>query len=311
MTFSDERVFMNTIIRMQVVSEKGTIFTREKIDEAYDCFEHVVNKFSRFARESELSLLNRSAGRAYQVSPELFDLVVKALKIAEITDGAYDPTIIDLLEAYGYDNDQNFERMNQRNLSVEVAKLASDRPSFREISLNVKDHTIKLHLKQRLDLGSIGKGYAIDLAFDVLKKSGCSGFLINAGGDLRAFGNNPSGLPWKVLLFKSQLPNQRIDQQLFLGNMLLENCAVCGSGGWARKVGSFHHLLDPKSGQPINTVAQTYVSGPNATDTDLWATALYVTGVAGLKLVKNAGCAGLIVTAAGEVLQTDNFEYYS
>lgn len=310
MIFSDERVFMNTIIRFQVVSSKGTVFTRTKMDEAYDCFDHVVQNYSRFLNTSELTSLNRSPEIEFKVTPELYELISKSLKTAKITDGAYDPTVIDLLEAYGYDSKQDFSKLQDNQLSLEVMKLAKDRPSFQEIKLNAKDQTVRLVKNQRLDLGSIGKGYAIDLAYKVLDGNGFSGFLINAGGDLRAYGHNPQGLPWKVMLYKSQLPNQRLDQSVFFGYMLLEDIAVAGSGGWARRVGTFHHLLNPKDGQPINSVAQTYVSGPNGTDTDLWATALFVTGVTGLQLVKDAGLAGLIVTAAGEILQTDNFEYY-
>lgn len=309
MIFSDERVFMNTIIRLQVVSNKGTIFTRSKIEDAYQCFDAVVKRFSRFSKQSELSQLNNSSGKAFQVSSELFDLVKLALKVAVQTNYAYDPTVIDLLEAYGYDADQDYQRLNRKDIGIEVQKLAKNRPRCDGISLNVKNSIVILQPHQRIDLGSVAKGYAIDLAYKALDGNGFDGFLINAGGDLRSFGCNSKGLPWKVMLYRSQLPNQRYQQQASLGAMLLENMAVAGSGGWARRVGSFHHLLNSKNGQPINTIAQSYVAAKNATEADIWATALFVMGIEGLALIRKQGLAGLIVTAEGKVLQTDNFEY--
>jgi thiamine biosynthesis lipoprotein len=310
MIFSDERVFMNTIIRIQVVSCKGTVFTREKMASAFDQFEHVVKHFSRFSKDSELSQLNQSSGKAVPVSPELFGLISKALEIAKLTDYAYDPTVIDLLEAYGYDACQDFSRLNDPKLYLEIAKLTAGRPKCSDIELDYKNHTIKLQPGQRLDLGSIGKGYAIDLAYNILDGNGFEGFLINAGGDLRAFGHNNSGLPWKILLYRSQLPNHALDEQMFMGSLPLENRSIAGSGGWARRIGAFHHLLSPKDGLPINSISQTYVLGPSASVSDAWATALFVTGTKALPLIETAGLAGMIIDASGIISQTANFEYY-
>ena len=309
MIYSDERVFMNTIIRLQVVSSKGTIYTRSKIEDAYQCFDTVVKKFSRFSKTSELTQLNNSAAKPFKASTELFTLLQLALKVAKISDYAYDPTIIDLLEAYGYDANQDYQRLNRSDIGIEVQKLAAKRPSCDGISLNVKEHTVTLKPNQRVDLGSVAKGYAIDLAYEVLAGNGFDGFLINAGGDLRAYGCNSKNLPWRVMLYRSQLPNQRYQQDVSLGSIVLENMAIAGSGGWARRDGSFHHLLNPKNGQPLNSIAHTFVMADNATEADVWATALFVMGVAGLEILQQQKLEGLVVTAEGEVLQTENLKY--
>ncbi|MEI7962037.1 MAG: FAD:protein FMN transferase, partial [archaeon] len=256
---------MNTIIRIQVVSSKGTVFTRDKIQKAFEKFAYVVDNFSRFLNSSELCKLNAAAGKAFVVSKELFDLVTKAFEVANITNGAYDPTIIDLLEAYGYDKKQDFSKLADPRLFKEISKLAQGRPSFKEVKFDSKKLTIYLQKQQRIDLGSIGKGYAIDLAFAVLEKYDFEGFLINAGGDVRGYGINSGNLPWKLALYKAQLPNQRISAETALGTVDLLNKSICGSGGWARKVGIFHHLLNPQSGLPINEIAQCFVIADTAT----------------------------------------------
>lgn len=309
MIFTDERVFMNTIIRIQVVSDKGTVFTRELIAKAFECFDEVVEKYSRFNRQSELSALNAAAGSAHSVSENLFGMVAQALEVAEITDGAYDPTVIDLLEAYGYDAKADFSRLDQPELYAEIQNLSKNRPSFREIELNRAKKTIKLAPKQRLDLGSVGKGFAIDLAYNVLDGNDFDGFLINAGGDVRAYGCNKEGLPWKLLLYRSQLPNSRLTQDNCLGVIPLINKSLAGSGGWARRVGSFHHLLNPKDGLPINTVSQTYVIANTATESDIWATALFCRGKALLPELEKRQMAGLIIESTGSVFSSPDFEY--
>jgi thiamine biosynthesis lipoprotein len=188
--------------------------------------------------------------------------------------------------------------------------MTTNRPKCSEIALDYREHKIKLQKGQRLDLGSIGKGYAIDLAYKVLENNGFEGFLINAGGDLRAQGHNNSGLPWKILLYRSQLPNHALDEQMFLGSVLLEDRSIAGSGGWARRIGAFHHLLNPVDGLPINSISQTYVMGATATISDAWATALFVCGIKALPLIEAAGLAGMLIDASGIISQTENFEYY-
>ncbi len=309
MLFSDERVFMNTIIRIQVVSGKGTIFTRSQMQKAFECFDQVVKNFSRFSKDSELSKLNASGGQVFNCSPELFSLVSSALEVAKKVDGAYDPTVIDLLEAYGYDSKQDFSRLKDLGLMQEISKLAKNRPSFREIELNTKNSTVKLQKQQRIDLGSIGKGYAIDLAFKELAKHDFNGFLINAGGDLRSFGTNAQNLPWKVALFKSQLPNHIIDNENFLGTVELQNKGICGSGGWARKIGIFHHLLNPVNGLPINEFTQSFVIADTASQADVWASALFVTGPELLSSLEEQGMSGLIIDYNGQVFKNENFQY--
>lgn len=309
MIYVDEKVFMNTSIRVQVVSSRGTVFTREKIAKALNSFDYVVKHFSRFSQTSELTKLNLGKLKEGKVSLELFELVKKALNVSKLTHNSYDPTVIDLLEAYGYDRHNDFSKLTNPLLAIEIQKMTKARPSCSKIKLNEVDRNIVLQPGQRLDLGSIGKGYAVDLAYEVLDGNDFDGFLINAGGDIRAFGNNPEGIPWRVMLYRSQLPNQRISENTVLGMICLQNASIAGSGGWARKVGIFHHLLNPQTGNPVNDIAQTYVIANTATDSDVWATALFIMGKPGLRILEQQGMMGLVVDFQGNVYKTANFEY--
>ena len=75
MIYTDEKVFMNTIVRITVISSKGTVFTKEKIQKAFTHFSDVVKKFSRFAKDSDLSKFNSDQSLSKKTSPELSEEV--------------------------------------------------------------------------------------------------------------------------------------------------------------------------------------------------------------------------------------------
>ncbi|HLD03937.1 MAG TPA: FAD:protein FMN transferase [Candidatus Dojkabacteria bacterium] len=306
--FDDERIFMNTRIRITVLSNEGTVQTRNKIAQAFAQFDYVMEKYTRFDKKSELSKLNADMGKWHTVSRELFDLVKYVLDLADKTKGTFDPTIIDVLEAYGFTNENKFQNLQNPGLYQEINGVMKSRPSYNEIAMDRKKLRIKLRPGQRIDLGSTGKGYAIDLAYRTL--DGFPSFIINAGGDIRAKGLNTSGKPWKIALYKTQLPNQRITNNYFLGFIDLNNASIASSGGWARKVGFFHHLVNAKTGLPENISAQSYVIGKTAYESDAWATILFLTGQTGLQLLEKNGLQGLVIFENGQIFKTPGFVYY-
>jgi thiamine biosynthesis lipoprotein len=315
MTYTEEQVFMNTIIRLQIISSKGTVFTKNKAREVFAVFNDVVHKFSRFNPNSELSRLNESTPQAFKASDELFKMVKLSLVLNKQCQGCYDPTLIDVLESYGYDKKQDFTKLDKPFFYKELEELVKLRKSPKEIILDEKSKTIKLQQGQRLDLGSIAKGFAVDLAYDLLKKE-FDQFLINAGGDVRVGGVNEQGLPWKIMLYKSPLPNQAIQRSFekgsseFLGSVELEpGSSIAGSGGWARRVGAFHHLINPNDGLPINSISQTYVIAPTAMEADAYATFLFVEGPQALPKLEESNISGLLIDFQGTISKSKEFNY--
>jgi len=300
---------MNTIIRFQIISSKGTIFTKNKAKEAFKCFDEVVNKFSRFNSKSELSCLNDSSGNSFKISPEMYKLIKYSLELNKLGKGNYDPTIIDLLESYGYDKSQDFSKLDEPDFYKEIKNLVLKRFRANEIVIDEKKKSVKLKKGQRLDMGSIAKGFAVDLAYDKLKKD-FDHFLINAGGDVRVSGLNEQGLNWKIMLYRSALPNGKVDDTNFIGMVTLEpGQSIAGSGGWARRVGAFHHLLSPVDGLPINQITQTYVIAPTATDADAYSTFLYVEGPDALNIIDDRDFSGLLIDFQGNIFKSKDFNY--
>ncbi|MEP7103940.1 MAG: FAD:protein FMN transferase [Candidatus Dojkabacteria bacterium] len=268
-----EKNFMNTVITIKVVQKKqATVAILDAIENAFGEFDRIVKQYTRFNEDSELSNLNRNSGSWVKINQEFFDLIKYMLNLAEETEGCFDPTIIDFLETYGYDKNYDFSKLDNPKLDGLVKNIADSRASFKDIELDEKNLKVKLVKGQRIDLGGVGKGYAIDCAFDQLKNI-CQDFLIDAGGDIRATGKNEKGEIWKVAL-KNKIDDKVGD----IGFIELDDESVASSGSWARKVKQFHHLINPRTGLPENKFTTVYVIAKKAIDADAWGTALFVGG---------------------------------
>jgi thiamine biosynthesis lipoprotein len=272
---SRQKDFMKTVITFHVIKgDSKTVDVQNAIEEGFYEFERIVKSFTRFEDTSELSNLNRNSGKWVSVSKELFELVEFMLKMSGDTDGAFDPTIIDFLEVYGYDKNYDFSKLDNPKLDEFVKKIADERPSWKEIKLDEKNSRIKLAENQRIDLGGIGKGYAVDCAFEKLSKVS-SNFIIDAGGDIRTSGLNEKSEPWQVGL----KAKNKDGVEETVGIVELSNYALASSGSWSRKVKQFHHLIDSRSGKPIETDYSTvFVTAQTSMLSDAWATAIFVLG---------------------------------
>lgn len=276
---------MNTLVAIKLNSGLGTIKSNDLIEEAFSKFDYVVKKYSRFDPNSNLSKLNNQSGKTVHISKELFFLIKTALTLAKLSDGLFDPTIVDLLEIYGYTS--KYFRHEVKDLTAEIKNILNNRPKWQDIELDEHKSTIKLKPTQRIDLGNIGKGYAIDLATKVLLPS--ENFLINAGGDIYAHGKNEKGRIWDVGLCLSS------DTKKIFGKIKLKNSSLACSGSAAIKLKNFHHLLNPKTGRPMQGIDQSFVLHQSAMLADGYATMLFLTGKRGLDILEKQKIGGLIL----------------
>ena len=275
--------FMRTTITFKIVkSNVQTVQVQNAVEEGFGEFDRIVKKFTRFNQNSELSNLNRQSGIWVQVGEEFFMLIETMLEISEQSKGAFDPTVIDFLEAYGYDPNYDFSKLDNPELDELVKKIANERPSWKEIELDRKNRKVRLAKNQRIDLGGIGKGYAIDCARKKFTDNGLENFLIDAGGDILAQGKNEKKQKWTAAL--KVLSSEGIPEEV--GILELENEALACSGSWARKVKQFHHIINPQTGKPDDTHSTVFVKAATATTADAWATAIFVNKDPRLKVPK-------------------------
>ena len=146
------------------------------------------------------------------VTPETFRLIDNALTAWQLTDGAFDPTILADLRAEGYD--RSFELLVPTNASQRTPPCvdrdprrpsrASSAPPAPDIHLDPIVGTVQLGSNTTFDAGGIGKGFAADLIVTELLSSGARGALVSVGGDLRAAGETPEGASWVVAIYKTK-----------------------------------------------------------------------------------------------------------
>lgn len=268
-----QKKFMNTIITIKVVQdEQKTVEILDAVEAAFGEFDRIVKLYTRFDEKSELSNLNRQSGKWINVSQEFIFLIEYMFDLANKTEGAFDPTIIDFLEIYGYDKNYDFSKLENSKLDRIVQKRIKERPSYKEFEMDKENLKVKLAPNQRIDLGGVGKGYAIDCAYEKLKDF--KNLLIDAGGDIRANGKNLNGENWVVDMLDQNFEGKRI----VVGQLELFNESLACSGSWGRKFKQFHHLINPRNGKPENARRTVFIKAPTALESDSWATAVFIGG---------------------------------
>jgi len=207
---------------------------------------------TRFDPRSELCRLNAAAGTWQTVSPLLFDAVEQSLIAARATDGLFDPSLLPLLEALGYDRDFDSIVADEPE---EGDKTESELPRsgiWRECELDRSRLRIRLPHDAKLDLGGIAKGWAADVALERFFAS-IPDVIINVGGDMRVRGGKQPGEPWAIGIGDPrEAPESAAPQHSIVLTLGQGGLATSGATTrfWRHGGKRQHHLIDPRSGQP-------------------------------------------------------------
>jgi len=244
-----------------------------------DIFALVIRQMSGWERGSELSLFNRAAPGWHAISPEFAHVLSRALEIAALTDGAYDPALGGTVDALGFGSGFFGE--------------ASGRGGWRGLQLDVETLRVFQPGGAVVDLSSIAKGYAVDLCAERLRALGVPSFLMEIGGEFVGQGVKPDAQPWWVTLELSDIapaPDEPPHTDVALVSL-----AVATSGDFVRRGSSGSHLLDGRTGEavkgPLSGIAVMHAS---AMDADGWATALFALGPeAGVAMAERQGLAAV------------------
>jgi thiamine biosynthesis lipoprotein len=274
-------------------------------ERARDRVEELEGRWSRFREDSEISVLNRSAGHPVHVSPDTITLIQRATAAWSLSGGAYDPTLLTALVDAGYDRSFELVGPASGGCSPEFDPL---RPGVD--ALEVDGNMVRLPAGSGFDPGGIGKGLAADLVVALLLESGADGACVNLGGDLRVSGLSPTGDGWTAAV---QHP-WSVTPLVHLG---LADGAVATSTTLRRRWhvdGEVrHHLIDPQTGRPSDTDVNlaTVVAG-TAWEAEVLAKAVVLAGFAHpFDILGGTGVEGLAVSDQGQVATTPGFSAYT
>jgi thiamine biosynthesis lipoprotein len=230
-------------------------------------------RFTRFSEQSELSALNRSAGTWFTASPDLFEVVKEALFYFHKTNGLFDPSILPSLQNAGYIH--SMDEIRRVGFAPQPAHhLPALISTFDSVQLNENTSSIRLPVDLQIDLGGIAKGWIAERAARLLRQyaSACA---VNAGGDIFMLGYPHGQDSWEVGLEDPRNPQDDISV------LLLQEGAVATSSivkrAWKQENISRHHLIDPQTGKPANTLwLSVTVLASHATAAETFAKAFLI-----------------------------------
>ncbi len=254
----------------------GTPAALAAAEDALDEIDRLESQLTVYREQSELSRLNRLAATApVPVEPRLFDLLTLCARLTEVTDGAFDVSVGALVKAWGF-----YKRRGRVPKPAERTAVL-ERCGMRHVELDPERRGVRfLRPGLEINLGSIGKGYALDRAAELLRSRWRIGSaLLHGGGSsvlaLGAPPNDPRG--WAVTVKHPWEPERN------LGLLRMRDRALGTSAATfqhleheGRKLG---HILDPRTGWPAEALASATAVAPTAALADALATAFFILGV--------------------------------
>ena len=265
------------------------IWAGQMIDAAVSEIQRIEALLTTFNNNSDTNRINEQAGIApVPVSREVWQLVQRSLRISSLTQGAFDIS-------YGSVDKRlwNFDKTMKALPDAAIAKKMVRLINYRNVVVNEQEGTVFLKEKgMRIGFGGIGKGYAAEKAREMLQQMGVKSGIVNASGDLTAWGLQPDGKPWTVGIAHPDMAG------LPFSYLNISDMAIATSGNYEKYIvvngKKYSHTIDPRTGLPVTGIKSVSIICANAEMADAMATPVTIMGIeAGLFMInqlKGIGC---------------------
>jgi len=273
------------------------------IEDAIEEIRRIERLLTTFNDDSVTNLINRHAGIIpVPVDKEVFSLIQRSIRISAITQGAFDIT-------YGSIDKKlwNFDQTMTTLPDAATARQGIRLINFQNIILDERNGTVFLKEKgMRIGFGGIGKGYAAERARWLLQQKGGQSGVVNAAGDLTAWGYQYNGQPWTIGIAD---PDAALHP---FSSLAITDMAVATSGNYEKYVmiggKKYSHTIDPKTGLPVAGIKSVTIICPNAEIADAMATPVMIMGVkVGLNMInqlQNMAC--VIIDDNNKIFTSNN-----
>ena len=264
---------MGNRFEISVVADKES-WAEERIQEAVEEIRRIEKLFTTFDESSQTNLINKNAGiQPVRVNKEVFDLIKRSKKISDLTQGAFDITY-GSIDKRLWNFDQNMTSLPDKETARAMIRLIN----YQNVLLDDNNCTVFLKEKgMRIGFGGIGKGYAAEKAKRLLLENGVKSGIVNASGDLTAWGNQPNGKPWTIGIAD---PDAARNAFSYLD---ITNTSIATSGNYEKFVmidgKKYSHTIDPKTGLPVRGIKSVTIICHNAEIADAMATPVMIMGI--------------------------------
>lgn len=275
------------------VVEVRALTTTQVMDQMYRRCRFFHNAFSRTTEGGDIWRVNRAGTEPVSVEPETAELLKLSLEAGKASGGLFDVTIGAVSCLWDF-------KAGVIPSSREVRRVL---PYVGQGMVTVrKGQVVKAHPQVKLDLGGIAKGYIADDLAKLLAEAGCESALLNLGGNVLAVGTKPDGSPWRIGVQDPQ-------GQGLLATVEARDESVVTAGlyerSFVRKGVRYGHILDPRTGYPVETdVTSASVLTNSSMTADWLSTTMFLLGCRkGLALLEELGVAGLLADCEGNLNQ--------
>jgi thiamine biosynthesis lipoprotein len=286
------------------VVAKDTVAANVYIDMAIAEVKRIENQVSDWIPTTQVSLVNKNAGiQPVKVDDEVYGLIERAMKVSQVTDGAFDVSYASMDKIWKFDGSM------KEMPTPEAIKKSVERIGYKKVIMDPVAKTVYLRdTGMKIGLGGIAQGYIADMIKDLLFSKGCTSGIVNVSGDINAWGKQPDGKPWSVAIVNPMNKNK------VFATFPLEDSAVETSGSYEKYVTfngkRYSHIIDPRTGYPAQGVVSVSVFAKRTEVADALATGVFVMGIeAGLNMIdqmKGIGC--IIVDDKGGVHTSKNID---
>ena len=290
------QVMMGTVVNLTLISPDVPT-ARNTAQACFKKMKRLETIFTRFEPSSQVSILNLT-GRITSPDPGFYEVLHLSQKISQLSQGAFDVTVKPLYDLYAAYASRHGDMPSRHEISQILGKV-----DYRKLHLS--PHEVQfLNTGMQITLDGIAKGYIIDQGVAVLRKDGFTNVMVEAGGDLAAFGMNAADMPWRIGV---QSPRGKIGE--IISSVGVQNACIATSGDYLQPFTpdlKQHHILDPRVGASPGELASVTVIAPSCTLADGLATAIMVTGSReGISLInKLSNCQAILITKSGETIRS-------
>jgi len=308
---------MGTVYNIKLVSKYLNSDFLSKIRIAINSsLENVNQHMSTYIADSEISRFNNHKDTtAFSISTEFSKVIKEALKVNQISSGAFDITVNPLVNLWGFGSKSEQRKMPSDKQIKNILKIIGSK----HIKV-IDENTLKKDIPElEIDLSAIAKGYGVDVVAEVLEKYNQDNFMVEIGGEVFTRGKNIENEKWKIGIDRPQflaLPGQDFQKILSISNV-----GLATSGDYRNyfeydgKI--YSHTINPKTGRPVtHNLASVTIVAPNCMQADALATAVLVMGVEdGLQLIESLeNIEGYFITRISlnefEEVSTSGFDKY-
>ena len=282
---------MDTVMDFTIYGESGLIDQSESLIASLESLVSVTDA------NSELYAINQTGSGT--LTGKASSLMEQALEICRRTDGALDLSIYPIVRAWGFTTG-SYQVPDEAEIQALLPLV-----DYRKIQYDAATGTVTLPEGMEIDLGSVAKGYAGQLAAQMLREHGVQSALLNLGGNVQTVGAKPDGSPWQIGIKDPQGE----DAMMVLS---VEDQAVVTSGGYERYFEqdgqTYWHIMDPSTGHPADSgLISVTIVGDEGVICDGLSTALFVMGLekAADLWAQSGDFEAVFVTASGEVYITE------